>query len=88
MLLGLAAISTESVVDLMFYAIVSFGVLLVAYLMQKDRYLKVGVVAVIGLVIYMIRKIWGDKAWWIYFGITGVTLIVIGIRNEMKKRFK
>lgn len=87
-LLGLAAISTESVVDLMFYAIVSFGVLLVAYLMQKDRYLKVGVVAVISLVIYMIRKIWGDKAWWIYFGITGVTLIVIGIRNEMKKRFK
>lgn len=87
-LLGLAALGNDSLVNLMFYAIPAFGILLAAYLTKKDNYLKVGIVAVIALVIYMIRKIWGDKAWWIYFGITGVTLIIIGIRNEMKKRFK
>ena len=87
-LLGVAALVSGNTEDIFFYAVPAVTLILFGYLFQKKYYIRIGVVCMIIFVLYIINRIWGDMAWWIYFGLSGIALITVAVRNEIRKRNK
>ena len=85
-LLGITALAEQSLRNLLCYGIVSFVVLVLSYLFSHKAYLRLGILCMVALLVYLINRIWGDMAWWIYLFITGATLVYIAVRNEIRKR--
>lgn len=87
-LLGITALESDAMIDLLFYGITAFLMLLGGYIFQRKTYLNLGIICMISILCYLIHRIWGDMAWWIYVFITGAVLITIAVKKELDKRFR
>lgn len=85
-LLAVIALENNTLFDLIFFGILSFLILVVAYFRQKKAYIILGCVCILGMLAYIANRVWGNMAWWIYLFVTGAILVTIAVRNEIKKR--
>ncbi len=85
-ILAVIALSCDDVFSLIFFGVVSFAILVIAYFLKKKAYIILGAVCILGMLAYIANRIWGNMAWWIYLFVTGATLITIAVRNEIRKR--
>ncbi|MBP5492144.1 MAG: hypothetical protein J6Y08_04805 [Clostridiales bacterium] len=84
--LALIALLCNDLFSLIVFGVIATLMLVISTMMQKKAFTILSVICVVGMLAYIANRVWGNMAWWIYLFATGAFLIVIAVRNEIKKR--
>ena len=83
---GIMTIIINEVPDMMVFAILSVLILVIAYLVHDRGFTILGAASTLAFLLYSIGKIFGEKSWFVYLALSGLTLIGFAVRSEIKRR--
>lgn len=85
-ILGIMALDSNKLFDLITFAVISTLIIVVAYLLHNRNYIILGAICTLGFLIYLINEVVGGMAWLVYLTLAGLILIGVAVRNEIKRR--
>lgn len=86
LILGIITLDSNTLPDMLAFAIISAGILVVAFLLHSRNYVLLGSICTLCFMAYMINEVVGKMSWLVYLAITGTILISVAVRNEIKRR--